>query len=83
MSDRDRTSTEVKALAQLGATARKHRQAARLTQAQLAEATGLHRTYIASFERGERNPSFLTLAKIARGLGVSVVELLSRVQAFR
>jgi len=47
-----------------------------LTQAQLAEAVGVHQPRIAEIERGDANPRLDTLAKLARALGVPVAALL-------
>ncbi|MDQ4125719.1 MAG: helix-turn-helix domain-containing protein [Actinomycetota bacterium] len=49
-----------------------------LTQEQLAEASGLHRTFIGSLERGERNPTITTLVALAAGLGTTADKLLRR-----
>ena len=62
---------------QVGDRVRERRTARRLTQAQLGEACGLHRTFIGSVERGERNVSLLNLRVIARALRVPVTELLA------
>lgn len=43
----------------------------RLTLEELGRRAGLHDTYIGDVERGERNPSFESLAKILSGLGVT------------
>ena len=40
-----------------------------------AEKADLHRTYIGGIERGERNPSSKSLARILRGLGANWREL--------
>ncbi|MGH8371361.1 MAG: helix-turn-helix domain-containing protein [Gammaproteobacteria bacterium] len=48
-----------------------------LSQEELANRCELHRTYIGSVEREERNVSLSTLEVLARALGVSVVELLT------
>ena len=56
----------------IGSAIRDLRDARGMTQAQLAEACGLHRTFIGSVERGERNVSLENIARIARGLGVSL-----------
>ena len=46
------------------------------SQEKLASEAGLHRTYVGSVERGERNVSLDNIVAIARALGVSVQELL-------
>jgi transcriptional regulator with XRE-family HTH domain len=53
----------------------KHRHDRRWTQAELARRCQLHRTFIGSVERGERNISILNLRHIARVLRVSLDEL--------
>ena len=47
-----------------------------ISQEKLAEKAGLHRTYIGMVERVERNPSLISIYKIAEGLGTDVKELL-------
>ena len=63
-------------LQNLGFRLRDLRQAKNLTQADLAEKCGLHRTFIGSVERGERNVSILNLRPIARILRASLAELI-------
>jgi len=48
-----------------------------LSQEDLADLCELHRTYIGSVEREERNVSLSTLEVLSRALGVSVAELLT------
>ena len=48
-----------------------------LSQEQLADMCELHRTYIGSIEREERNVTLSTLEVLAEALGVSVIELLT------
>jgi transcriptional regulator with XRE-family HTH domain len=48
-----------------------------MTQEKLAEYAELHKNYISSVERGERNISICNIEKIARALGVTMPELLS------
>lgn len=45
------------------------------SQEKLGLKTKLHRTYIGSIERGERNMSFCNLSRIALALGVTVTSL--------
>lgn len=49
-----------------------------LSQEELAEQCGLHRTYIGSVERHERNVTLSTLEVLASTLGVTVPDLLSK-----
>lgn len=53
------------------------RRASGLSQEQLAERSGLHRTYIGAVERGIRNPTITSLAQLARGLACQPSELLA------
>jgi len=49
-----------------------------LSQEELAEQCGLHRTYIGSVERHERNVTLSTLEVLSETLGVTVPELLTK-----
>lgn len=64
-----------KAQSAVGARIRELRTASGLTQEGLAEASGLHVSYVAQVERGERNPSLKSLLAIADGLGVRLAGL--------
>jgi len=46
------------------------------TQEKLAEKTGFHRTYIGMIERGERNPSLVSINVFAETFGINISELL-------
>lgn len=54
----------------LGRRVRGLRADAGLTQEGLAQASGLHWTYIGQIERGERNLTYLNVLALARGLDV-------------
>lgn len=51
------------------------RRARRWTQIELAQRTGLHRSYIAGIEAGHRNVSFRNLLRLAQGLEISPEQL--------
>ena len=55
-----------------------YRTTKRFSQEELAELCGLHRTYIGSVERHERNVTLSTLEVLASTLGVTVSELLTK-----
>ncbi|MBA7672986.1 hypothetical protein ES703_81174 [subsurface metagenome] len=62
---------------QFGQRLRELRLARGLSQEKLAFKSGMHRTYLGSIERGERNPSLKNIAAIAEALGVSLSQLFS------
>lgn len=59
-----------------GARVRELRLTAGLSQMELAEAAGLHPTYVSSVERGRRNISLVNIHMLARGLAVDPARLL-------
>jgi len=47
----------------------------KMSQGDIAGKLGVHRSYISGLERGKRNPSLLTIKKMAEALGVAPKEL--------
>jgi transcriptional regulator with XRE-family HTH domain len=58
-----------------GARVRARRVELGLSQEALGDACGLHRTYIGSMERGERNVSLLNIVRVAAALRIDPAEL--------
>jgi len=48
-----------------------------LTQEQVADRSGFSQQYISGLERGQRNPTVVTLYELAQALGVSHVALVT------
>lgn len=59
----------------LGTTIKSKRSELGLSQEELADRAGLHRTYISDVERGTRNVSLGSIEKLAAALGLSVSRL--------
>lgn len=59
----------------LGQNIKTHRKALGVSQNTFSMMVGMNKTYLSDIERGKGNVSFLTLAKIAKGLNVKVEEL--------
>jgi transcriptional regulator with XRE-family HTH domain len=56
---------------------RKYRRLKGLSQEKLAELARLHRTYVGSVERGERNISLDNMERLATALNVNLIDLLA------
>ena len=56
--------------ASLGTALRHYRQQAGLSQAELAERTGLHRTYLSALEQGKETEQLKRLLRVLKQLGV-------------
>lgn len=73
----DRTVTKHSEVAvRFGDKLRRLRKSREVSQEELAARAGLHRTYVSSVERGERNVSLETIDKLARALGLPMGELM-------
>ncbi len=57
---------------------RQIRQIRELSQEELADIAGLHRTYVGSVERSERNVSIDNMERLATALEVDITELLRK-----
>lgn len=55
---------------------RRQRRARGLSQEELADLAGLHRTYVGSVERGERNISIDNIERLARSLKIESADML-------
>lgn len=67
---------EISILVRFGKRVKELRVEKNLTQDQFAQLCGLHKNYIGMIERGERNPSLINIDVIARGLEISLSELM-------
>lgn len=67
---------ERRALSAFGTRVRELRRGLGLSQEDLADRANLHRTYVGSIERGERNVALLNIHRLARALGVTARDLL-------
>ncbi|WP_369805786.1 helix-turn-helix transcriptional regulator [Mycobacterium sp. 1165178.9] len=67
-------------LTSFGKALRRARSRAGLTQEGLAEASGLDRTYVSGAERGVRNPSLVTLARLSDALDIRLSDLLTSIE---
>jgi CheY-like chemotaxis protein len=63
-----------------GSAIRSQRSELGISQEELADRAGLHRTYISDVERGARNLSLESIAKLARALELSVTTLFEKTE---
>lgn len=64
--------------AAFGSAIRTLRAEREVSQEELADLAGLHRTYIGGVERGERNVGLANITRIAEALGVRASDMLAR-----
>ncbi len=69
-------SMEYRILKQFGDRVRKLRRKNNWSQEELAKRARLHRTYIGSIERSERNVSLINIERIAKALKVKISDLI-------
>jgi len=63
-----------------GFAVKDRRQELDLTQEDLADRAGIHRTYLSDVERGSRNLSLINIERLASALSLSISELFQRVE---
>ena len=77
---RDPVAQRSPAHAAFGAAVRDLRGRRGISQEELADLSGMHRTYLGGIERGHRNPSFTNIRRLADALQVRTSELMRRAE---
>jgi transcriptional regulator with XRE-family HTH domain len=75
MKERSRKEASLKSF---GMAVKRRRLSLGLTQEDLAEKSGLHRTYISSLENGQRNIALSNIIRLAKALDISPHELIKK-----
>lgn len=57
------------------------RQSAGLSQEELAERAGIHRTYVSQIERGLKSPTIVMLLKLSRALETEPSKIMRQLEA--
>lgn len=70
-------------LQRFGSRVRAERERLGVSQEELADRAGMHRTYLGGVERGERNVGLLNVLRIARALGIKPAVLFCDLHASR
>lgn len=73
------TEKELQQLNTLALNIKNKRKKLNISQEELAELSGVDRTYISLLETSKRNPSVLSLKKVCQGLNTSLFKLLKDV----
>jgi len=71
-----------KLLRAFGLAVRQERERVGVSQDVFADMAGVHRTYVGSVERGERNLSLKNIAAFADALGIAPSKLLAKAESF-
>jgi transcriptional regulator with XRE-family HTH domain len=67
-------------LSHIGSELKRKREQLGLSQEELAERSGLHRTYITDIEQGKRNITLKSLFQLTKALQIPLGELFSSIQ---
>lgn len=70
------TDESISVATRFGRTVRTKREATGISQEDLADRAGLHRTYVSMIERGRRTASIAVVERLADALGTSMTELM-------
>jgi len=62
--------------AKLGKNLKRIRTAKGITQGDIVRTLGVSRSFVSNIENGKTNPTLATIAKLAKAVGVSIVELM-------
>ena len=65
----------------LGSSVKNWRKQLDISQHDLAQRAGFHRSYISDIERGSRNVSLKSIEKLAEALGISIQTLFAEVDS--
>ena len=64
----------------LGKVLAKHRAIAKISQEDLADRAGIHRTYVSQIERGLKSPTLSVLFAISKSLNISASSLIAELE---
>lgn len=64
----------------LGRILIKYRKLAEISQEELADRAGIHRTYVSQIERGLKSPTLSVLFRISRSLNITTSVLIAEVE---
>lgn len=66
-----------------GALVRAKRDAANLTQEELADKAGIHRTYLSLLERGKRTPTIEVIRLLAKALKTTMTAIVAELEGLK
>jgi len=75
-----RKKTKADIRLRFGLAIKGRRERMNMTQEDLADASGIHRTYLSDVERGSRNLSLINIERLAAALSLSMSELFQLVE---
>lgn len=58
-----------------------YRHLSKLSQEELADAAGVHRTYVSQIERGLKMPTLAVILKISKALGIRASDLVNKIES--